>query len=262
MVSSIIAVILNCGLNYIFIFGKFGVPKMGVQGAAIATVIARFVECAIITVWAHTHTHEYTFLKGIYRSFRIPKHLAKQIAIKGAPLVANEVLWSAGMATIMQCYSVRGLDVVAGFNISTTISNVFNIVFIALGSSVAIIVGQLLGAEKFEEAKSSAVKMMFFSFSCCVVIGGIMAVVAPLFPNLYNTSSEIKDLARMFITVAAVCMPLQALTHCTYFTLRSGGKTVITFIFDSFFVWAVVIPVAFCLFLGLEKVPRVGLFAH
>lgn len=247
MVSSIVAVGLNCCLNYVLIFGKFGVPELGVQGAAIATVISRFVECGIIVIWTHWNHEKNPFIKGLYRSLRIPRQLTEQIIVKGAPLVLNEVLWAAGMATIMQCYSVRGLSVVAGMNISNTINNVFNIVFIALGSSVAIIVGQLLGAEKFDEAKETAFKLMFFSFSSCVLIGAIMSVVAPLFPQLYNTSEEIKELARNFIIVAAICMPLQALTHATYFTLRSGGKTVITFIFDSFFVWTVTIPLAYSL---------------
>lgn len=247
MVSSIIAVVLNCILNYIFIFGKLGVPVLGVRGAAIATVIARFVECAIIVIWTHRHHATNPFIEKAYRSFHIPRVLVGHIFVKGTPLIVNEVLWSAGMAMIMQCYSVRGLSVVAGMNISNTINNVFNIVFIALGNSVAIIVGQLLGAGKFEEAKDSAYKLMFFSFMSCVLVGAVMVVVAPFFPELYNTSTQIKELAKKFIVVAAVCMPLQALTHATYFTLRSGGKTIITFIFDSFFVWSVTIPLAFCL---------------
>ncbi len=247
MVASISAVVLNCILNYILIFGKFGAPELGVRGAALATVISRYVECALIIAWTHVNHEKNPFIEKAYRSMHIPRNLVGHIFVKGAPLIVNEFLWSAGMATIMQCYSVRGLSVVAGMNISNTINNVFTIVFIALGNSVAIIVGQQLGAEKFEEAKDSAYKMMFFSFMSCVVVGAIMVVVAPFFPELYNTSAQIKELAKQFIVVAAVCMPLQALTHCTYFTLRSGGKTVITFIFDSFFVWTVTIPLAFCL---------------
>ncbi|MDO5293714.1 MAG: MATE family efflux transporter [bacterium] len=256
MIAALIAVVLNCTLNYVLIFGKFGLPVFGVRGAAIATVIARYVECTILTIWIHRNHEKHTFIERAYRSIYMPRDLVGHIFVKGTPLIVNEFLWSAGMATIMQCYSVRGLSVVAGMNISNTINNVFNIVFIALGNSVAIIVGQLLGAEKFEEAKDSAFKLMFFSFMSCVLVGAVMVVVAPFFPELYNTSTQIKELAKKFIVVAAVCMPLQALTHCTYFTLRSGGKTIITFIFDSFFVWTVAIPLAYCLtrFTGLSIV--------
>lgn len=256
MVASIIAVALNCILNYIFIFGKLGIPVLGVRGAAIATVISRFVECLIISIWTHCNSETNPFIKGAYHSLYMPKSLVKNIAIKGTPLIVNEFLWSAGMATLMQCYSIRGLSVVAGMNISNTINNVFNIVFIALGNSTAIMVGQLLGAEEFEEAKTTAYKLMFFSFMSCVGVAVVMTIVAPFFPELYNTSSQIKELAKEFIVVAAICMPLQALSHATYFTLRSGGKTVITFIFDSFFVWAVSIPMVYVLtrFTGISIV--------
>ncbi|MDO5521988.1 MAG: MATE family efflux transporter [bacterium] len=247
MVSAIIAVLLNCGLNYILIFGKLGMPELGVRGAALATVISRFVECGIITVWTHRSHEKNPFIEQAYRSLHIPRKLIGHIFVKGAPLIVNEFMWSAGMAMLMQCYSVRGLSVVAGMNISNTINNVFTIVFIALGNSVAIIVGQQLGAAQFEKAKDSAYKLMFFSFMSCILVGAVMAVVAPFFPELYNTSTQIKELAKKFIVVAAICMPLQGLTHSTYFTLRSGGKTIITFIFDSVFVWTINIPLAYCL---------------
>ena len=117
------------------------------KGAAVATVTARFVEVAIVISWTHRHTKENLFAHGLYRNFHIPVHLAGQILRKGTPLMLNETLWSLGMAALMQCYSVRGLSVVAAMNISSTISNLFSIVFMAMGNAVAIIVGQLLGAE-------------------------------------------------------------------------------------------------------------------
>lgn len=151
------------------------------------------------------------------------------------------------MAVLLQCYSVRGLNVVAGMNISNTIGNLFNIVFVSLGSAVSIIVGQLLGAGKMEEAKDTAGKLIFFSVVCCIGVGAVMALISPFFPRIYNTSDEVRYLARWFIVVAAICMPLQAFTNATYFTLRSGGRTFITFLFDSVFVWVVSVPLAFVL---------------
>lgn len=159
----------------------------------------------------------------------------------------NEVLWALGMAALMQCYSVRGLEAVAGLNISSTIGNVFNVVYIALGNAVAIIVGQLLGAGKMEEARDTDTKLIAFSVGSCVVIGGILAVFAPLFPMIYNTTDQVKELAAGFIRIVALCMPMGAFIHASYFTLRSGGKTVVTFLFDSVFMWVVSIPVAYIL---------------
>jgi len=247
MIAGITAVLVNMVLNYILIFGNFGAPKLGVQGSAIATVIAKFIECGIIVTSVHSHTKENPFIIGAYRSFAIPGQLIKQIIIKGAPLMINEALWASGMAIIVQCYSFRGLNVVAGINISSTITNMFNIVFIALGSSVAVIVGQLLGANKMKEAKETAVKLIFFSVVSCIMVGILMAIVAPLFPAIYKTNDEVKYLASRFIMVAALCMPLNAFNHASYFTLRSGVKTIITFLFDSVFVWVVSIPMAYIL---------------
>jgi len=247
MKAGIVAVLVNLVLNFLLIFGNFGFPKLGVVGAAVATVISRYVQAAIVVVWTHRHTVEMPFIVGAYRSFAIPGQLTGNILVKGTPLMINEILWSAGMASMMQCYSVRGLDTVAALNISTTISNLFNVVFIALGSAISIIVGQLLGAGKMEEAKDTDTKLIAFSVFSCVGIGLVLIVLAPLFPMLYNTSAEVKELATCFLRIAAGCMPLAAFMHASYFTLRSGGKTIVTFLFDSVFLWGVSIPVAFVL---------------
>lgn len=247
MKAGIVAVLVNLVLNYILIFGKFGAPALGVEGAAIATTISRFVELLIVAGWTHRHSERNAFIIGAYRGLKIPGHLVGKIIVTGAPLMLNEAFWSAGQAFLMQCYSVRGLSVVAAFNISSTISNVFNVVFIALGNAVGIIVGQLLGAGKLEEAKDTDRKLIFFSVASCTVVGAIMALFSPLFPMLYNTSGEIRTLATWFIVIASVCMPLYAFINTAYFTLRCGGKTLVTFFFDSVYVWVINIPLAYVL---------------
>lgn len=247
MKAGIAAVLVNLCLNYILIFGKFGFPELGVVGAAIATVISRYVQVTIVMLWTHTHVARMPFIVGAYRSFTIPMGLVGKIAVKGTPLLVNEIMWAGGMAFLNQCYSIRGLDVVAAQNISSTITNLFNIVFIALGSAISIIVGQLLGAGKMEEAKDTDTKLIAFSVLSCVGIGLVLIVLAPLFPMLYNTSTQVKELATWFLRIAAMCMPLAAFMHASYFTLRSGGKTIVTFLFDSVYMWCISIPLAFVL---------------
>lgn len=247
MLAGIIAVLVNLVFNYLLIFGKFGVPELGVAGAAIATVLARLVECAIVVIWTHRNTAINHFIKGAYRSLRIPSDLARQILAKGSPLLLNELLWAAGVAIVNQCFSVRGLEVVAGVNIASTISNLFNVVFIALGSSVSILVGQQLGANEFEKAKDTAGKVIAFSTFCTVLTSILMVLMSGLFPALYNTSDEIRRLAANMIRITAVLMPMQAFLHAIYFTIRSGGKTGITFLFDSGFSWCVAIPFTYCI---------------
>lgn len=262
MIAGIVAVFTNLFINYCLIFGNFGCPKLGVVGAAIGTIVSRFVELGIVVVWTHANSKRNIFIQGAYHMFVkgepwIPGSLVRQIITKGTPLLANEALWSVGQAMLAQCYSTRGLNAVAAVNISTTVSNLFNIVFIALGSAISIVVGQQLGAGEMEKAVDTDRKMIFFSVSCCMIIGGILYVVAPLFPQIYNTSEEVRQLATNLIRTSSLFMPLYAFYHASYFTLRTGGKTVITFLFDSCYVWVVNIPIAFVLsrFTGLSLVP-------
>ncbi len=247
MKAGAIAVVINLVLNYILIFDHFGHKGLGVSGAAIATVISRFAELGVIMHWTHSHPDKNPYAKGLYKTLKTPLSLTKSIIAKGMPLLVNELLWSLGMSMLLQCYSIRGLSVVAAVNIASVISNVFNIVFIAMGDSIAIIVGQLLGKGLMDEAKDTDNKLIFFSTAICALIGAILFVVAPLFPDLYNTESEVKQLATSFIRVIGICMPLHAFLHATYFTLRSGGKTIITFLFDSFYMWFVSVALAFYL---------------
>ena len=247
MKAGIVAVFVNLILNYILIYGKFGAPALGVQGAALATIISRYTEASIVLIHTHRHKELNPFTEGLYSTLKVPARLVKKIVIKGMPLLLNETLWAAGMAMLTQCYSVRGLNVIAAQNISNTINNVFNIVFIALGDSVAIIVGQLLGAGRMQEARDTDNKMIAFSVFCCTCVATLMFLLAPFFPMLYNTGEDVRLLAKYFIMISAVFMPQNAFLHASYFTLRSGGKTIITFLFDSVFIWCVSVTIAFTL---------------
>lgn len=244
MLASLAAVVTNLVLDYALIFGIFGIPAYGVQGAAIATVAARFVECAIVVLWAHSHLEQNPYLKGAYHGFSVPGHILSGIIKKGTPLMFNEMLWAVGMAVIAQCYAVRGLEVVAAQNISSTISNLFNIVYLQLGGCISIVVGQLLGAGRLEEARDKDNKMIFFCVLCCMGVSLIMIFAGRYFPMIYKTEDSIKELAGRFIMISALVMPLCAFSHASYFTLRSGGKTGITFLFDSVYTWVIVIPLA------------------
>ena len=244
MIAGLVAVGVNLCLNYLLIFGKFGLPELGVTGAAIATVISRFVQEFIVVAWTHMYTIKMKFAEGLYKSLRIPRELAWKITVKGMPLMLNELLWSAGMALLNQCYSKRGLDAVAGLNIASTFNNLFNVVFIAMGSAIAIMVGQLLGAGELKEARDTDTKLITFSVASSVLMGAILFSLSAVFPSFYNAEQSVKDLACGFIRISAVCMPLYAFMHASYFTLRTGGKTLVTFLFDSVYLWLISIPLA------------------
>ena len=258
MAAGITAVFVNLGLNYVLIFGKLGLPALGVQGAALATVISRYVELMILILWTHLHPEKNPFIRQIYRSFHIPGKLLKSIIVKGMPLLMNEFLWASGMAIMNQCYSTCGLDVVPAMNISSTLYNLASVAFLSMGNSVGIIMGQMLGAGTSEaDIRDANRKLITVSIASGVVFGSLMAAVSVLFPRIYNTTEDVRQLSMLLICISAAMMPFNSYTNAAYFTLRSGGQTMVTFLFDSCFVWTCCVPVAFCLsrFTGLSIIP-------
>lgn len=248
MAAGIMAVLVNLCLNYVLIFGHFGAPALGVEGAAIATVISRYVELAIVAAWAHTHAGRYSYMTGVYRSLHIPGRLLRSIIRKGMPLLINEFLWSFGMAILNQCYSTCGLDVVPAQNISSTLWNLGSVVFLSMGNAVGIIMGQMLGAgQNRDEVRDTNRKLISVSVLSGAVFGLIIILFSGLFPKIYNTTDSVRLLATQLICISALMMPFNSFTNATYFTLRSGGQTMVTFLFDSCFVWVVCVPLAFCL---------------
>ncbi|MCR5431057.1 MAG: MATE family efflux transporter [Lachnospiraceae bacterium] len=254
MLASIVAVFVNLLLNYILIFGKFGAPELGVAGAAIATVVSRYIQAALVVAYSHTHTKQNPYFEGLYKNFKLSGVLFKKVIVLAAPLMANETLWAAGMTAINSCYAQRGLSVVAATNIQSTLYNIFNIMFIAMGDSLAIVVGQLLGAGEIEEAKDSSKKIIVMSMICASIGGILMIAMSFWFPNVYNTTDEVKDIAATLIRICAYFMPIHGFLHAVYFAIRSGGKTFVTFMFDSGYTWLIVFPVAYVLshFTGLN----------
>lgn len=254
MIASAVATGTNLALNYILIFGHFGFPALGVTGAALATVASRYVELAVVAVWTHRHGAQHPFIHGAYRSVRIPRKLFRSITLKGMPMLVNEGVWGLGMAFLNQCYSYCGLAVVPAMSICTTLYNLSGVVFRSLGNTVGIILGQKLGAGRPEpEIRGAYRKMTALCVVSGLAFGAVSVTLAGVFPNLYNTDQEVKHLAAQLIIISSVLMPLQAYIFPVYFTLLAGGKTMVTFLFDSGAVWALSIPMAFALsrFTGL-----------
>lgn len=247
MVAGLASVVVDIVFNYILIYGKFGFPRLEVRGAAIATVLARVVEMIVLISWAHGQKEKHIFLQDVYKTMKIPGDMVRVVVKKSLPIFFNEFLWAGGIAVLTQCYSTRGLSVVAGLNISNAICNLLNVVFIAMGGAVGILVGQLLGASLYEQAKRDSVRLMWFTGFLCVLLTGILIGISGVFPMVYDTTEEVREYGRMFIIVTAVFFPIQGFLNALYFTLRSGGKTVITFLFDSVYSWVICVPVAFCL---------------
>lgn len=245
MFASVIAVVTNFILNIILIFGFLGFPALGIKGAAIATVISRFCELFYLIIYAHFGKNSsLSYFRGIFRSLKIPSALAGKIVVKGVPIIFNEFFWALAMTLRNQCYSTRGLDVVAAQNIASTLSNLFSVVYMAMSSAIAIMMGGLLGAGRIEEARDKNRKLIAFAMLCSIGVSILLLASAPVFPLLYNTSDGARTIATYMIFVIAVTMPFAAYTNAAYFTLRSGGRVMVTLLFDSVFMWTVVMPIS------------------
>lgn len=247
MAAGILSVSADIVFNYLLIYGSLGFPRLGVQGAAIATVIARYLEMSFLVIWATAQRKKHPFIRGLWRTLRVPAMIWRKIVRKTIPIMLNEFLWAAGLAALTQCYSTRGLEVVAGINISNVLCNLLNVVFVALGTAVGILAGQALGAGDFERAKSESFTLTWFTALLCVGLTAVLIALSGVFPQVYHTTDEVRKTASGFIVVTALFFPVQGILNSLYFTLRSGGKTLVTFLFDSVFSWAVTLPLAMIL---------------
>jgi putative MATE family efflux protein len=247
MKASFVAVFVNLIGNFILIYGYLGFPAMGARGAAIATVISRFVELTILILHTHRNSARHTFIIGAYKTLRIRPGMTGKYFLKCLPLMLNETLWSAGTTFMNQSYSLRSLNAVAALNIDSTLFNLLGVAFIAMGEGVGIVIGHTLGSGQIKKAREDSLKLIAFSVFLGLVFGIIQIAVSPFFPMLYNTSPEVRSLATRFIVVFGCLMPVIAYAHASYFIIRAGGRAVITFLFDSCFMWVISVPTAYFL---------------
>lgn len=251
----IVTVLTNSVLNYIFIYGKLGVPAMGVKGAALATMIARFVEMGIYLIILLRQKHFYKL--DIVGLFKLDFSLLKSMLSKAVPLVGNELFYSLGMSLIFKSYMRSDELLVAAISVVDTVMNLAFIVFGGLSSSIAIFIGGKLGAGKLDEAKGDAKKIITFGVMVSIVLGLMLFLVAPYIHNLYVLSDEAAAAVLLLVRIKSVLMPIYVVNVCTFFVLRAGGDTFSTMLIDSGFLWAapVLISTLLSIYTGIGLVP-------
>ncbi|MFV0379821.1 MAG: MATE family efflux transporter [Anaerorhabdus sp.] len=243
---SAIAVILNTVLNYFLIFGNFGFPELGVSGAAIATLIARIVECGLFIL--AMMKNDFVFKTKLSNIFHISKGLTKKIYIKALPLMANEIGWAFGMATLYMLYSKGGADVGAGYMVASTVSDIFFILFAGMGAASTVLIAQPLGANNLEEGRSNGYRLIGLSALMSLVFAFSMFMFSFVIPYLYNDLSfGAKEFAVTMLRIQSIMFIFFMISTQNYFILRAGGDTLSTFIFDSCFMWLINIPVVWYL---------------
>lgn len=240
MYSSIVAILTNAFFNYVLIFGHFGFPALGVAGAAYGTIIARIVELVIFLVV--TKRMDFMFKTAVQDLFKISKKLVKAMTIKAVPLTVNEIFWSSGMSILFMFYSTRGKEVMAGMSISGSVADLFFTLFGGMAVATTVVVSQVLGANKLDEARDNAYKMIRFSLMLAVGLGILMFGSSYIAPNFYNVSDYSRETATTFLRIMSFMFWIYMTNAQCFFILRAGGDTKSTLLMDSVFMWVVNLP--------------------
>ncbi len=227
----LVTVFTNTFLNYILIYGNFGAPAMGAQGAAIATLCARLIETAVYIIILAKNKHFFSLqIKSI---FKYDFSLLKNISIKAFPLTLNEVLYSLGYTIIFASYMKVDEKLVAGMSAADTVINITYIIFGGLSSAVAILIGKKLGAGEIKEAKENATKLITLAGVIGVALGGLLYLVAPLIPSIFNMGDEVNQAIVDILRIKSTLLWVFVINVCVFFTLRAGGDTLSTLIMDG-----------------------------
>jgi putative MATE family efflux protein len=242
---SIITIVLNTLLNGLLIFGLFGLPALGVAGAAIATLIARVIE-ALLSIW-YLIRRQTIFKLVLRKLFTIEFGVVKAVVIIGLPLLLNEFFWSMGQTTFLYAYSTRGDSALAAMNVTNTISQITFVMFQAIGTAAAVFVGNKLGENSLDEAEANAKRLILVATVLALLVGLIQFALSFVVLDLYSVSAITKEAAQFNIRVNAMFVPLYTMNVTIFFIIRSGGDTLSTFLMDSGFMWVIAVPIALSL---------------
>lgn len=246
MYISIFSILLNVFFDYVLIFGCLGFPRLEIEGAAIATVIARFIEM-LIYIYV-LRISDFPFETRIRDIFKFRFILFKTIMFKAFPLILNEFLFTFGQTSILKCYSFRGVIVNTAYTIANMLADLFFVLFSGMSTAVSVLIGTPLGAGDLEKAKDNGYKLLVFSCMIALVFASLMFLSSFLIPLLYrNASIESITLAKQFLRVMAFFFIIYTFNTHIYFTLRSGGETTTTLFMDSLFMWTMVVPIVYYL---------------
>ena len=242
--TSCIAIVINIILNYILIFGAFGAPRLGVVGAALATMIARLIEVALVVGYVYGTKSP---VAGTFRElFGWPGPFIRRFLDTAAPVIANEFMWGLGVTMYSLAYWRMGDDAVAAITIATTIQDIVVVLFQGLSAATAVILGHELGAGNLKRAEKYATH--FFVLQFLVTLFGMAVCTAIRGPilSIYRITPEVAASASLCIMVFVLYMPAKMFNYVNVVgVLRSGGDTKMCLFLDTSGVWFIGIPLAF-----------------
>ena len=244
LISSVTGFCTNTFLNYCLIYGHFGLPRLEIQGAAAAMVVARLVEMSILFYFVFARNN---IIKGEIREyFSYSGELARRIVRNAIPTTINETLWGLGTAMYVAAFARIGITAGAAYQACNTISNIFSMLAFSVGDAALIMIGQKLGEGKTGEAYEMGKKMLLLAVSIGAVMGGVSLLLGKPILGLFNFTPAGADMAwKTFIVFA--CMLWLDVFNGTIVVgiLRCGGDTKFAACADVGPVWLYGVPVAF-----------------
>ncbi len=243
MAVSVSALSLKTILAYILIFGHFGVPTLGIMGAAVATVVARCVECIAMT--AITYWRKLPAAAKLAEMLDIDRVLVSRFARTASPVILGEILWSLGTTIYTGIYARIGTAPLAAVSIASSIEGVALVPFIAMANAAAIMLGNRIGAGKVADAMDYAWRFLFLSVGGGVVIGVVILITRGALMSLYRISPEARIDALGVLGAIAITLWLKAGNLAMIVgIMRSGGDTRFAFLADIGSMWLLGIPIA------------------
>ncbi|MGB4984242.1 MAG: MATE family efflux transporter [Erysipelotrichaceae bacterium] len=241
LIASVVAALTNTVLNYIFIFGNFGFAKMGVNGAALATLIARCCEMLLLIYFLLRN--RFPFYSRLANIVKTEVSLIKNILIKGFPLMVNELLWTSGNAFLFMLYATRGDSVISGYSIAATTVDLFFVLFGGMSAATTVMISHRLGANKIKEAKENGYRLIGFSLFLSIFFGVLLFGSSYIVPNLFNVTEVSRGVASGVLRVMGCFFWIYMFTAECFFILRAGGDTKSTLLMDAAYMWVVNIPI-------------------
>lgn len=258
MYASIIGVLCNAFLNWVFIFGNLGFEAMGVMGAALATTIARVVE--MLYILAMVYLKKNNIAASIKELFNFDKEFIKVYFKTSWSVIANELIWSLGMMAYSISYARIGTSAVASMQIATTLSNLFMVISIGIAVASCVMIGNRIGAGEEDIARDYAGKIGLLSPLVGAVIGVMLWIFAPLIVKPFNVEAQTMQMTINVLRLIAVFTPIRTFNVVMIIgVLRGGGDTMFSMLVQAGTVWLYSVPAAFigATILGL---PLIGVY--
>lgn len=241
---SIFSMGVNVFLNYCFIFGKFGMPTMGVQGAALGTLVA---QCSTVLLYsAHAILTKQPFIGTMSEMFSLDSQFVMPILRKIYPLIINETLFGFGSTLFVKAFGQLGKPSMDAYYVGNQICNVFLFVVYGYGNAISILLGAKLGQKRFEEAKREKHYYVSLSFILSVILVIAMICFAGPLVDLFQLKDPlVYQTATLLVGVFAVKISMRLFNFMIFSVLRAGGDSKIISLLDSGVMWVVGLPLAF-----------------